>query len=145
MTDASDSRYNSNYAIFEVQYTVLSGSWKRHGMKLEIAPNCEKYIRAKDTQVSLTIFPSECKCFKPFVLLSFIFESTDRYKGFHERHPWQLNLSWSYHQKWNHDKIKFYFIPHVPEIAREMGHRSLRQPKSEESRPIMENKMCKIL
>ena len=53
----------------------------------EIAANCEKYIRAKDTQVSLTIFPSEFKFVKPFVFLSLIFESTDRYKVFFTWHP----------------------------------------------------------
>ena len=42
--------------------------------KQEIAANCEKYIRAKDTQVSLMIFSSEFKLVKPFVFLSFIFE-----------------------------------------------------------------------
>ena len=49
----------------------------------KIAANCEKYIRAKDTQVSLMIFSSEFKLVKPFVFLSFIFESTNRYKVFH--------------------------------------------------------------
>ena len=52
----------------------------------EIAANCEKYIRAKDTQVSLMIFSSEFKLVKPFVFLSFIFESTDRYNVFHMTH-----------------------------------------------------------
>ena len=54
--------------------------------KQEIAANCEKYIRAKDTQVSLMIFSSEFKLVKPFVFLSFIFESTDRYNVFHMTH-----------------------------------------------------------
>ena len=58
--------------------------------KQEIAANCEKYIRAKDTQVSLAIFPSEFKLVKPFVLLSFIFESTNLYKVFCMTHSWQL-------------------------------------------------------
>ena len=58
--------------------------------KQEIAANCEKYIRAKDTQVSLMVFSSEFKFVKPFVFLSFIFESTDRYKVFHMKHLWQL-------------------------------------------------------
>ena len=49
----------------------------------EIAATCEKYIRAKDTQVSLMIFSSEFKLVKPFVFLSFIFESTDRHNVFH--------------------------------------------------------------
>ena len=52
----------------------------------EIAANCEKYIRAKDTQVSLMIFSSEFKLVKPFVFLSFIFEWTDRYNVFHMTH-----------------------------------------------------------
>ena len=55
-------------------------------IKQEIAANCEKYIRAKDTQVSLMIFSSEFKLVKPFVFLSFIFESTDRYNVFHMTH-----------------------------------------------------------
>ena len=55
-------------------------------LKQEIAANCEKYIRAKDTQVSLMIFSSEFKLVKPFVFLSFIFESTDRYNVFHMTH-----------------------------------------------------------
>ena len=55
-------------------------------LKQEIAANCEKYIRAKDTQVSLMIFSSEFKLVKPFVFLSFIFESTDRYNIFHMTH-----------------------------------------------------------
>ena len=54
--------------------------------KQEIAANCEKYIRAKDTQVSLMIFSSEFKWVKPFVFLSFIFESIDRYNVFHMTH-----------------------------------------------------------
>ena len=54
--------------------------------KQEIAANCEKYIRAKDTQVSLMIFSSEFKLVKPFIFLSFIFESTDRYNVFHMTH-----------------------------------------------------------
>ena len=54
--------------------------------KQEIAANCEKNIRAKDTQVSLMIFSSEFKLVKPFVFLSFIFESTDRYNVFHMTH-----------------------------------------------------------
>ena len=55
--------------------------------KQEIAANCEKYIRAKDTQVSLMIFSSQFKLVKPFVFLSFIFESTDRYNVFsHDTH-----------------------------------------------------------
>ena len=54
--------------------------------KQEIAANCEKYIRAKDTQVSLMIFSSEFKLVKPFVFLSFIFESTDRYNVFNMTH-----------------------------------------------------------
>ena len=54
--------------------------------KQEIAANCEKYIRAKDTQVSLMIFSSEFKLVKPFDFLSFIFESTDRYNVFHMTH-----------------------------------------------------------
>ena len=56
---------------------------KMAAMKQEIAANCEKYIRAKDIQVSLMIFSSEFKLVKPFAFLSFIFESTDRYKVFH--------------------------------------------------------------
>ena len=44
--------------------------------KQVIAANCAKYIRAKDTQVSLMIFSSEFKLV--FVLFSFILESTDR-------------------------------------------------------------------
>ena len=55
-------------------------------LKQEIAANCEKYIRAKDTQLSLMIFSSEFKLVKPFVFLSFIFESTDRYNVFHMTH-----------------------------------------------------------
>ena len=55
-------------------------------IKQEIAANCEKYIRAKDTQVSLMIFSSEFKLVKPFIFLSFIFESTDRYNVFHMTH-----------------------------------------------------------
>ena len=54
--------------------------------KQEIAANYEKYIRAKDTQVSLMIFSSEFKLVKPFIFLSFIFESTDRYNVFHMTH-----------------------------------------------------------
>ena len=57
-----------------------------HSLQQEIAANCEKYIRAKDTQVSLMIFSSEFKLVKPFVFLSFIFESTDRYNVFHMTH-----------------------------------------------------------
>ena len=59
---------------------------ERFAFKQEIAANCEKYIRAKDTQVSLMIFSSEFKLVKPFVFLSFIFESTDRYNVFHMTH-----------------------------------------------------------
>ena len=59
-------------------------------VKQEIAANCEKYIRAKDTQVCLRNFSSEFKLVKPFVFLSFIFESTARYKIFHTTHSWQL-------------------------------------------------------
>ena len=55
-------------------------------IKQEIAANCEKYIRAKDTQVSLKVFPSEFKLVKPFVFLLFIFESTDRNNVFHMTH-----------------------------------------------------------
>ena len=55
-------------------------------VKQEIAENCEKYIRAKDTHVSLMIFSSEFKLVNPFVFLSFIFESSDRYKVFHMTH-----------------------------------------------------------
>ena len=50
--------------------------------KQEIAANCEKYIRAKDTQVCLMNFSSEFKLVKPFVFLSFIFESTARYRSY---------------------------------------------------------------
>ena len=57
----------------------------------EITANCEKYIRATDTQVYLTSFPSEFKFVKPFVLLSLIFESTDRNKIFHMTRSWQLH------------------------------------------------------
>ena len=51
-------------------------------IKQKIAANCEKYTRAMDTQVSLMIFSSEFKLVKPLVFLSFIFESTDRFKVF---------------------------------------------------------------
>ena len=65
-------------AIWEIFLNAL--------FKQEIAANCQKYIRAKDTQVSLMIFSSEFKLVKPFVFLSFIFESTDRYNVFHMTH-----------------------------------------------------------
>ena len=69
---------------------VLRVNWawlvKFYYFQQEIAANCEKYIRAKDTQVSLMIFSSEFKLVKPFVFLSFIFESTDRYNVFHMTH-----------------------------------------------------------
>ena len=52
-------------------------------IKQEIAANCEKYIRVKDTQAYLMIFfSSEFKLIKPFTFLPFIFESTDRYNVF---------------------------------------------------------------
>ena len=65
---------------------ISHGSGESPPSKQEIAANCEKYIRAKDTQVSLMIFSSEFKLVKPFVFLSFIFESTDRYNVFHMTH-----------------------------------------------------------
>ena len=70
-------RYNATRLIHALQRCT---KWQ------EIVANCEKYIRAKDTQVSLMIFSSEFKLVKPFVFLSFIFESTDRYNVFHMTH-----------------------------------------------------------
>ena len=67
-------------------YGVTRPQCNNNNDKQEIAANCEKYIRAKDTQVSLMIFSSEFKLVKPFVFLSFIFESTDRYNVFHMTH-----------------------------------------------------------
>ena len=74
-----DVRRNHIECLFELY--VL-----RPHRKQEIAASCEKYIRGNDTQVSLMIFSSEFKLVKPFVLLSFIFESTDRYNVFHMTH-----------------------------------------------------------
>ena len=75
------------------QLLYIIWPWQSHFSshdKQEIAANCEKYIRAQDTQMSLMIFSSEFKLVKPFVFLSFIFESTDRYTIFHMTHSWQL-------------------------------------------------------
>ena len=60
----------------------------------EIAANCEKYIRAKDTQVKL-------------------------------RH-----------------KIKFYYIPHLTENRLWTGPQVIKTTKFEESKSIMERKIC---
>ena len=70
----------------DVTREILLNIIHTHQIKQEIAANCEKYIRAKDTQVSLMILSSEFKLVKPFVFLSFIFESTDRYNVFHMTH-----------------------------------------------------------
>ena len=43
--------------------------WRLPIMLQEIAANCEKNIRAKDTQVSLMICSLEFKLVKPFVFL----------------------------------------------------------------------------
>ena len=86
--------YHKKWIIFVNQHVIVLcfylGYYNCDKIKQEIAANCEKYIRAKDTQVSQTIFPSEFKLVKPFILLSFIYESTDRYEVFHMTHSWQL-------------------------------------------------------
>ena len=52
------------------------------------------------------------------------------------------NLLWSDDQKLNYDKIKFYNIPHVTENSLWTGPRVIKTTKFEESRSIMERKIC---
>ena len=48
-----------------------------------VTRNCSKLRKIHSGQVCLMIFSLEFKLVKSFVFLSFIFESTDRYKMFH--------------------------------------------------------------
>ena len=120
-------------------------SWKRNCSKLRKIHSGQGYTRFP------SVLPSEFELVKPFVLLWFIYEWTDRYKVFPMTHSWQLYIYavatcakfvviW-----WSEIKLRqnnFFITFHMwLEIAREMGPRSYKTTESEESRPIMERKM----
>ena len=61
--------------------------------KKNITRNCSKLRKIHSGQGHTSLpndFSSEYNLIKPFVFLSFIFESTDRYNFFHMTHLWQL-------------------------------------------------------
>ena len=106
-----------------------------YSLKQEIAANCEKYIRAKDTQVCLLIFHKNSNYFN----LSFFSHSYLNQPIATKCFTWHTRDSYAVVAcaKLNYDKIKFYNIPHVTENRLWTGPQVIKTTKFEESRSTL--------
>ena len=143
----STSRFSCCEMLWsKIEVRAFPDVWLTPISKDELTRNCSKMRKIYSGQ-GHTSFPNDFV--KPFILLSFIFKSTNCYKVFHMTHSWQL-CSCSMHPifcdlmirnyittKWN--SIIFHLWL---KISCEIGLRSYKTTKSEESRPIMQRKMC---